>query len=198
MSPSGRRPGTAGTRDAILAAARSAFADRGYSATSLRAVAGHAGVDPALVMHYFGSKRGLFAAAVGIPVDIDALLSQITDGPVDGLGERLVAFYLRIVDADDSPVVALLRSAASDEDAAAMLREFIADEVVARLAATIPAPQAELRATLVGTQLVGMAVLRRVVQLEPLASAPPDIVVSWLAPTIQRYLTELGGAAASP
>ncbi|MPZ71690.1 MAG: TetR family transcriptional regulator [Nitriliruptorales bacterium] len=189
MSPSGRRPGTTRTREAILAAARAAFAARGYTAASLRQVASDADVDAALVMHYFGSKRGLFAAAIGMPVDVDGLLDQLRDGPVDTLGERLARFYLRMIDAPSSPVVALLRSAASDDEAARMVREFISQEVIARLVDTLDVPDAALRATLVGTQLVGMAVLRRVVGVEPLASARPEVVLAWVGPTVQRYLT---------
>lgn len=189
MTRSGRRPGLPETRGAILAAARAAFSAKGYTAASLRDIATRAGIDPAMVMHYFGSKRGLFIAAIGMPIDVDSLLEQIAVGPVDALGERLVRFYLTITDAADSPVVALLRSAASDDVAAAMIREFVTDEVVARLVAALDVPDAPLRASLVGSQLVGMAVLRRVVGLEPLASAEPEVVVGWLAPTVQRYLT---------
>jgi AcrR family transcriptional regulator len=189
VSRTGRRPGTPETREAILSAARTAFSARGYTAASLREIAASAGVDPALVVHYFGSKRGLFATAIGVPADVDALLAQIGAGPVNELGERLVRFYLNLTDAPDSPVVALLRSAASDDIAAAMIREFITDEVIARLVDRLDEPDAAMRASLVGSQMVGMAVLRRVVGVEPLASADPDVVVAWLAPTVQRYLT---------
>jgi AcrR family transcriptional regulator len=197
VRPAGRRPGITDTRAAILAAARTAFAARGYTATSLRQVAAIAEVDPALVLHYFGSKRGLFAAAIGLAEGVDTLIDGLLRGPLNGLGERLVRFYLQLVDSPTSPVVALLRSAASDDEAARMVREFIGTEVIGRIVEVLAVPDAALRGTLVGTQLVGMAVLRRVVRVEPLASADHDLVVAWLAPTVQRYLTAPAPTAAS-
>lgn len=188
MSGPGRRAGAQDTRAAILAAARAAFAARGYTATSIRQVAAAAEVDPALVLHYFGSKRGLFGASTGLG-DISEVFEELFAGPLDALGERLVRFYVRLVDAPSSPVLALLRSAASDEEAARVVREFITDEVVERLAERLDVPDARLRGTLVGSQVVGLAMLRRVVRLEPIASADEETVVAWLAPTIARYLT---------
>ncbi|MDQ3343398.1 MAG: TetR family transcriptional regulator [Actinomycetota bacterium] len=185
------------TRAAILDAARTAFAARGYTASSLRQVASVAEVDPALVLHYFGSKRDLFAAAIGLAEGVDTLIDSLLTGPVAGLGERLVRFYLQLVDSPTSPVVALLRSAASDDEAARMVREFIGTEVIGRIVEVLAVPDAALRGTLVGTQLVGMAVLRRVVRVEPLASADHDLVVAWLAPTVQRYLTAPAPTAVS-
>lgn len=185
------------TRAAILDAARTAFAARGYTASSLRQVASVAEVDPALVLHYFGSKRDLFAAAIGLAEGVDTLIDSLSAGPVAGLGERLVRFYLQLVDSPTSPVVALLRSAASDDEAARMVREFIGTEVIGRIVEVLAVPDAALRGTLVGTQLVGMAVLRRVVRVEPLASADHDLVVAWLAPTVQRYLTAPAPTATS-
>jgi len=185
------------TRAAILDAARRTFAARGYTASSLRQVASVAEVDPALVLHYFGSKRDLFAAAIGLAEGVDTLIDSLSAGPVAGLGERLVRFYLQLVDSPTSPVVALLRSAASDDEAARMVREFIGTEVIGRIVEVLAVPDAALRGTLVGTQLVGMAVLRRVVRVEPLASADHDLVVAWLAPTVQRYLTAPAPTAAS-
>jgi len=185
------------TRAAILDAARTAFAARGYTASSLRQVASVAEVDPALVLHYFGSKRDLFAAAIGLAEGVDTLIDSLLTGPVAGLGERLVRFYLQLVDSPTSPVVALLRSAASDDEAARMVREFIGTEVIGRIVEVLAVPDAALRGTLVGTELVGMAVLRRIVRVEPLASADHDLVVAWLAPTVQRYLTAPDPTAAS-
>ena len=185
------------TRAAILDAARTAFAARGYTASSLRQVASVAEVDPALVLHYFGSKRDLFAAAIGLAEGVDTLIDSLSAGPVAGLGERLVRFYLQLVDSPTSPVVALLRSAASDDEAARMVREFIGTEIIGRIIEVLEVPDAALRGTLDGTQLVGMAVLRRVVRVEPLASADHDLVVAWLAPTVQRYLTAPAPTATS-
>ena len=189
MSRRGRRAGGTTASAAILAAAQAAFAARGYTATSIRQVAAAADVDPALVLHYYGSKRELFTAATGLSDQVEALIGNLMDGPVEDLGERLVRVYLRLVDAPDSPVVALLRSATSDEAAARTIREFVSEELIGRIVERLRVDDGALRASLVGTQLVGMAMLRRIVALEPLASAEHDTVVAWLAPTIQRYLT---------
>ena len=186
----GRRPGDSGSREAILAAARSSFAEHGYEGTTIRGLARAAGVDPALVMHFFGSKDGLFAAAMELPVDPGLVLPQLLEGPLEGLGERLLRFFLQIWEAPETraPVQAVLRSAVTQERAADLLRGFISREVIGRLAAGIDRPDAQLRATLVGSQLVGLALARYVIQVEPLASADVEAVVAAVAPNLQRYL----------
>ena len=196
MARTGRRPGASGTRAAILDAARASFAERGLSGTSVRAVAARAGVDPALVHHYFGTKSGLFAAAMELPLDPAAVVPVLLEPGLDGLGERLVRFFLRVWD-EPGPrarIQAILRSALTEEAAAALLREFVTREVLGRVAAAIDADDAPLRASLAGTQLVGLGLLRYIVRVEPLASADADTVVAAIAPTLQRYLTgELAG-----
>jgi AcrR family transcriptional regulator len=191
MARTGRRPGAGGTREAILDAAREHFAEHGFSDTSVRAVAARAGVDPALVHHYFGTKDGLFAAAMELPIDPAAVLPVLLEPGLDGLGERLVRFFLSVWDepAPRTRIQAILRSALTHEAAAALLRDFVTREIFGRVAAAVDAPDARLRASLVGTQLVGLGVLRYIVRVEPLASADPDAVVAAVAPTIQRYLT---------
>jgi AcrR family transcriptional regulator len=191
MARTGRRAGASGSRQAILDAARAAFAERGYDAATVRDIARRADVDPALVHHFHGTKEQLFAAAMQLPVDPAVAIPALLAPGVDGLGERLVRFFLGLCEAGGgrSPFLALLRGAASHERSAAMLREFITRAVLGRIAASLHAPDAKLRATLAGSQLVGLAMVRYVVRVEPLASADHDTIVAALAPTIQRYLT---------
>jgi AcrR family transcriptional regulator len=198
MARTGRRPGASGTREAILDAARRAFAEQGYQRATIRGVAELAGVDPALVHHYFGTKQGLFVAAVRFPVNpVEHLTAVLADDPSQ-VGQRLVETFLAIWDhaADRSPLLALVRSAVGDEPAGAMLREFITEEVLGPVARRLGSPDAALRATLVGSQLIGLAMARYIVKVEPLASTPAAEVAAAVGPTVQRYLTgDLGAAA---
>jgi AcrR family transcriptional regulator len=188
----GRRPGNPDTREAILTAAREAFADRGFDAASIRAIAVAAGVDPALVHHYFGTKEELFRATVAIPVDPAELVPRVLAGGRDEVGERLVRTFLAVW---DSPVgtaaVALLRSAVSNQWTARLLREFLVTQVLRRVVEQLDLDPAEvpLRGALVATQIAGLAMMRYVIRLEPVASAPPDTLAATIGPTIQRYLT---------
>ncbi|RLK12365.1 TetR family transcriptional regulator [Micromonospora sp. M71_S20] len=188
----GRRPGNPDTRQAILDAARAAFAERGFDGASIRAVAAAARVDPALVHHYFGSKDRLFLAAMHAPVDPAELLPSVLAGDRAGLGERLVRTFLG---AWDSPAgtagVALLRSAVSNEWTARLLREFLVTQVLRRVLDQLDVDPAELplRGSLVASQLIGLAMMRHVVRLEPVASAAPETLVAAVGPTVQRYLT---------
>jgi AcrR family transcriptional regulator len=191
MARTGRRPGLSGTREAILDAARRAFAEHGYQRATVRGVAELAGVDPALVHHYFGTKQGLFVAAVQLPVNpVEQLSALLADEP-ELVGQRMIGVFLSVWDlaANNSPLLALVRSAVSDEQAAAMLREFITEEVLGRIAEGLGSPDAKLRATLVGSQLVGLMMARYIIRVEPLASAPPALVAAAIGPTLQRYLT---------
>ena len=147
-------------------------------------------MDPALVHHFYGSKEQLFAVAMELPFrPSEVIPTLLEDGP-EGLGERILRLFLGIWDQPGvSPFVALLRSASSNERAAAMLREFISREVIGRVARSLGVPHPELRATLVGSQLAGLAVVRYILRVEPLASAEHDTVIAWVAPTLERYLT---------
>lgn len=188
----GRRPGNPDTREAILAAARAAFAERGFDATSIRSIAAAAGVDPALVHHYFGTKEELFRATVAIPVDPAQLVPAVLAGDPDRVGERLVRTFLTVW---DSPVggaaVALLRSAVSSEWTARLLREFLSTQVLRRVLDQLDVDPAQLplRGALVATQVAGLAMMRYVIRLEPVASADPETLVATIGPTVQRYLT---------
>jgi AcrR family transcriptional regulator len=175
----------------VLDAARRAFAARGYEAASLRAIATDAGVDPGMVRHFFGSKAGLFQAALELPVDVERLVPMLLADGLDGIGERLVRFFLSVFDsaADRNPFISLMRSAVTHEESARMFREFVTEQLLGKVAAAVGAPDARLRASFVGSQMAGLVLMRYVIRLEPLASADQDTVVAFVGPTVQRYLT---------
>lgn len=186
----GRRPGDSGTRQAILDAARRSFGAAGFAGTTIRGVAREAGVDPALVHHYFGTKEALFGACIDFPIDPASLLPQILQDGVDGAGERLVRTFLGVWDAvpGQGPMLALLRSATSDQRAAASLRDFLTRVALGPLTAVAKADRPDFRASLMASQMVGLAVTRYVIALEPVASASPDELAPAVGPTLQRYL----------
>jgi AcrR family transcriptional regulator len=190
VSRTGRRPGAPDTRDAILAVARRRFATRGYDATSLRGIAADAQVDPALLIHYFGTKEGLFIAATGLPARLPDLFAGLDGADRRESAEALVRGYLAAVDSDQSrnAILALVRSAVSNEKAAAMMREFLTTELLSVIAEWTQAPDAPLRASLVAAQLVGIAMLRHVVRVDPVARASPDEIVALVTPVIEQYL----------
>jgi AcrR family transcriptional regulator len=190
VSRTGRRPGTPDTREAILSAALRRFATRGYEATSLRAIATDAEVDPALVIHYFGTKEALFIAATGVPAGLSELLRSLAPLPLPEFIGALVRGYLHIVDSDQSrnAILALVRSAVSNDKAAATLREFMTAQLLPVIGQLTGHPDARLRASLVAAQLTGIATLRHVIRLEPLAKASPDEIVTLVTPAIEQYL----------
>jgi AcrR family transcriptional regulator len=184
----GRRPGQSSSREDILAAARVLFGERGYDKASIRAIAGAAGVDPALVHHFFGTKEDLFAAAMEFPVDPNTILPLILSGPREEIGERLVRTVLGIWgDPRLQPqFVGIIRSATTSELGAGLLREFISSKLFARVAEALDVPRLNLNAA--ASQIVGVVMLRYVLVVEPMASASEEELVALLAPTIQRYL----------
>jgi AcrR family transcriptional regulator len=190
MSRTGRRPGTPDTREAILAVARRGFATRGYEATSLRSIATEADVDPALLIHYFGTKEGLFTAATGLPARLSELFAGLAGLPRREAVETLVRTYLLIVDSDESrnAILALVRSAVSNENAATMMREFLAAELLPVITRLTRRRQAPLRAALVAAQLTGIAMLRHVLRLEPVAKASVEEIVALVVPAVEQYL----------
>ena len=191
--PRGRRPAGSGTREAILDAARSQFGRTGYEHTTLRSVAAEAGVDPRLVSHYYGSKRDLFMASVQLPVEPEMLLARVfgtheTAG--EGAGALVADALLGMLDDADTRqmAVALIRAAASEPEAAELIREVLTERVLLPLADRVVSDQPRLRASLCASQFVGLAMARYVVGIEPLASTSREQLVRALAPVFEHYL----------
>jgi AcrR family transcriptional regulator len=189
MKARGRR--TSDSRDskqAILSAARSLFAKRGFRSTTLRAVARRARVDVALVSYFFGSKAELFTAVVDLPMIADQLERMLTErGP--GLGERIVRFYLeQVFTAKGESISALLRTALGSPEDIPQLRALLRKTVLRGMSSTLAGPTAELRAELIGAQMTGLFISRHLVRVEPLASAPVADIASLLGPTIDALL----------
>jgi AcrR family transcriptional regulator len=186
----GRRPGTSGTREAILAAASRRFAQRGYDRASLRGIAAEAGVDQKLIAHFFGSKQQLFVAAVGLPFNPGEVLPAILSGDRATVGERLAALLVNVLEQPElhQRLTGVVRAAASEPEVARMLREFLTRELFGPAAEFLGVEDGPFRANLVGSQIVGLVMARYVVAIEPLASMPPDAVAAAVAPTLQRYL----------
>ncbi|WP_280235221.1 TetR family transcriptional regulator [Nocardia cyriacigeorgica] len=196
----GRRPGRSGAKEAIIEAARARFADTGFGKTSIRAIAADAGVDPALVHHYFGSKQQLFAAVIELPIDPEVTLRAVDAAPLAQLGETIVR---AVVSVWDSPagagVVAAVRSFLGDSEQS-LTRVFLLEVVLERIRARIATPEDDgrLRMNLAASQMVGLLVARKIAMLEPMASMPLAQVVATVGPTVQHYLTgELGSAEES-
>jgi AcrR family transcriptional regulator len=192
MPRTGRRPGNQDTREAILSSARKAFAEKGFDGASIRSIATGAGVDPALVHHYFGTKDQLFTAALQLPVDVAAVMSGLADGGMDGFGERLVRTILGVWDSPaGSAAAALVRSAVAHEWTARLMREFLLTQVLRRVLGPfeIDPEEAPTRANLVASQMLGLLVMRYIIKMEPIAHMDPEDVARLIGPTIQRYLT---------
>ena len=189
---SGRRAGAPDTRAEILDAARSVFAERGYDRATIRGIAVEAGVDPSLIHHYFGSKDQLFAASIDLPLPpVDAVSSAFAER--DGAGRALATLFFSIWEqpAPRASLLGMLRSAMGGEDHAIdAFRQFVTRELLRRIAPQIPGEDGPLRALLMASHLVGIAITRYVVRLEPIASAPVGDIVALVAPRIQSYLDE--------
>jgi len=184
----GRRSGPTVSRGDILAAARRLFAERGYDGATIRAIAQEAGVDAALVHHFFGTKEQVFVAAMELPFQPADLLPQLVGGPREQVGERFVRLFLALWRDPErrAPVLALLRSATTNEQAAEMIRQFVTEALLTRVAGALGVPP--LRVTAAASQLIGLAMVRHLIGVEPLASADEEEIVRLVAPTIQRYL----------
>lgn len=193
MARTGRRKGSPDTREAILAAARDAFAERGFDGASVRGIATSAGVDPALVYHYFATKEDLFLAVVGAPTDPAVFISDAVAGDQSEMGERLVRTFVNVWgDPKLGPaLLALVRSGIAHDWSARMLREFAATQIMRRIVAKLDLPpdEAKTRSALVASQMLGLGIARYLLKIEPLASMESESVVKLVAPTVQRYLT---------
>ena len=186
----GRRPGAPDTKAEVLAAARTSFAEKGFRGTTIRAVAAAAGVDPALVHHYFGTKDDLFVAALQISVDPREVLAPVVAAGPDGAGERLLRTFLSVWDDPELQpgLVALARSMMAD-DTAGLVRDGFLPVVVGPVLAGLVTDRPEVRVPLVASQVIGLIVARYVLALPPLAQMPAEDVVARMGPTLQRYLT---------
>jgi AcrR family transcriptional regulator len=187
----GRRPGESGTREAIADAARRRFAELGYDRTTIRGIAEEAGVDAALVVHFFGSKQELFLKVMELPFEPEEILPQVLEGPKSEAGLRVARFAVGMIENRDSRNVltGILRAAASEPHAAELARDLVANRVVAAFARSLAVDQPELRGNLIASQVVGLIMARYVIRVEPLASLDPQALVEAIAPNLQRYLT---------
>ena len=190
MARLGRRPGPSDTRPRILSAAAASFAAKGYDGTSMRQVASAAGVDPALVRHFFGTKEKLFTEVATSIIRPDEAIGELVRGPRSRLGERLASYFLGLLGdvGAPGPLLGLVRSAVTSEPAAALMREFLAEEVLGRIAVTLHAEEPDLRAALAASQLVGLAIARYAVGFTALTRAvgtSTGLPVFWKEPSVQ-------------
>jgi AcrR family transcriptional regulator len=185
----GRWRSGAESKQRILQTARALFREHGYGGTTVRAVAAEAGVDPAMVFYFFGTKQGLFGAAVEMSAQVPPAIESIFTDGLDGIGERVVRTLLENLDKSDrTPLMMLTRSAPTHDRSEALLREFIDREITGRLAAMLGTPDAAMRASMVNVQILGLAVARYIVRIEPIASATVDELVARFGPVVQHCL----------
>ncbi|QSE41319.1 TetR family transcriptional regulator [Rhodococcus erythropolis] len=185
----GRRPGISTTRQSVLRAARACFADRGFAGTTVRSIAADAGVDAALVVRLFGSKDALFVESMSIPAAVSTHLAAAFDGVPSELGRRLTRAYLQVWDDPDlsAPLLAMLRSAMTNDIAAAQLGEFLQSRLRV-LSPRLNSVEADRRVALAASQLLGVAISRHAVGVASVTEADLDTVVDLLAPGIQQLL----------
>jgi AcrR family transcriptional regulator len=187
----GRRPAGADTKTALLDAAKAVFSEQGYEGATVRAIAKRAGVDAAMVNHWFGGKEALFARAVlQLPVDPEVIVSELVSGEVDTLGERVIRRFLTVWDSTGGgQFAALIRSVAGHEMALAGLRELFMKHIFRHVTDRVAKDAPLLRANLVASQIIGLGMVRYVAKFDPLSTADIDTVAAAVGPTIQRYLT---------
>ena len=171
------------TKAVILAAARERFAESGYEAATIRAIAADANIDPSMVMRYFGNKDQLFAAAA----EFDLRFPDLSDVPRSELGTALVRHFIARWEGDDALVV-LLRSSTTNAEAAQRMKDIFAAQLLPAIAKVVP-DDAPRRTGLIATQVLGMALCRFVLRLPPVVAMSRDELVDWLGPTLQRYAT---------
>jgi AcrR family transcriptional regulator len=191
MRPIGRRPGNPDTRRVLLETAQRLFADAGYDKTSVRDIAAKAGVDPALIRHYFGTKLELFRATMGWPFEPTQVAARVTAGGLDEFGARLTQVFFEAWERPKSraPLLAILRGAATHEESAALVRQFIQGQLYRQMADELDGVDAELRIDLAMAQLLGIAYLRHVLRVDPIASTPVDELVARVTPVVTAHLT---------
>jgi AcrR family transcriptional regulator len=189
----GRRPGPNSTRQAVLDAARARFAIDGFAATTIRLVAADAEVDVSQVMQFFRSKDELFAAVMAVPASALQRFNTLYEGLDEHLGERVVRAFLTAWEGmpeESEPLMATLRGAMVNDHAREQLRDFIQARLLAGTSGRL-GPDAALRAGLATSLLIGMVVCRRIIGVHVLAAAPPEELVTLIAPAIQQILVPL-------
>jgi AcrR family transcriptional regulator len=187
----GRPPGTSDTRERILESARNLFARNGIDKSSIRAIAKDAGVDPALVHHYFGTKTQLFAAAIHIPIDPMAVIGPLREVPVEELGHTLPSILLALWDSEmGKGFIAELRSLLAGNDVS-LIRTFLQEVITLEVGSRVDNPPGSgpIRVQFVASQLVGVVMARYILQLDPFRSLPVEQIAETIAPNLQRYLT---------
>lgn len=187
----GRPPGQSDTRDRILSSARELFARNGIDKTSIRSIAASAGVDAALVHHYFGTKQQLFAAAIHIPIDPMQVIGPMRETPVDELGLKLPSLLLPLWDSElGSGFIATLRSLLAGNDVS-LVRSFLQEVISVEVGRRVDNPpgSGRIRVQFVASQLVGVVMARYILELEPFKSLPVQQVAETIAPNLQHYLT---------
>lgn len=179
------------TRDDILVAARRQFAELGYERATLRVIAAEAGVTPRLISHYFTSKQRLFVEALEIPFDVSVMFGGSSDLDPEQAGRHVATVVVGVLESERGrqTMIGVVRAAASEPEAAKLLRGVLLERLIGPIAAVLRVPDPELRAGLMASQVVGLVVTRYVVGLEPVAHCGPDRLVSILAPVFQHYLT---------
>jgi AcrR family transcriptional regulator len=176
-------------RETIVAAARQHFADKGFDGTSVRAIAAEAGVDASLIRHYFGDKAGLLVATMQLPMNpLELIRPMLAQGP-DGLGDRIVRTFLTAWDPHRDVISALIRTTGASVDRGAPVLTMARNVILPAIMQVMDGLDVALRANLIMSQLVGMATVRYVLQLEPLTSAPVEQVVGWYGPRLQSLIT---------
>jgi AcrR family transcriptional regulator len=187
----GRPAGASDTRERILTSARELFAQNGIDKTSIRVVAAAAGVDPALVHHYYGSKRQLFAAAIHVPIDPMEVLRPLRDTPVEKLGYTLLSVLLPLWDSElGKGFIATIRSLLAGSEVS-LLRSFLQEVIAVEVGTRVDNPPGTglIRVQFVASQLVGVVVARYIIELDPFKSLPVEQIAETIGPNLQRYLT---------
>ena len=187
----GRPPGTSDSRERILTSARNLFARNGIDKTSIRAVGADAGVDPALVHHYFGTKQQLFAAAIHIPIDPMEVLRPLRETPVEQIGYVLPSILLPLWDSEAGKgFIATIRSLLAGSEVS-LLRSFLQEVITVEVGTRVDNPPGSglIRVQFVASQLVGVVMARYILELEPFKSLPVAKIAETIGPNLQRYLT---------
>ena len=200
MPVRGRRPlGSPDARQAVLDAARELFAERGFERTTMRAVAARAGVDPALIYHYFGDKDGLLFAALQPPEDAATVFAGLAAAAAGRTGEELVRRLIGLW--EERPEIreqmaAILRTGLSHDHAGRLLRDILSSFILAALGDVLADDRRELRAALIGSHIGGLMLARYILKVPGAAAASPEDLVQAVGPVVQHYLT--GTIAAAP